>query len=77
MGNHHHQEGTIIKSFSLTAIASFAIVFCLFTLFSNCHGKYQPPTEGHGTAKHDTHQKHDAKPNESKPENHTPTSTNH
>lgn len=78
MSAHHHQEGNVIKSFPLTAILSFATIFCLFTLLSNCHGPYQPPSSGHHEAAgHKTEQKHDAKPAEGKPENHAPASSHH
>lgn len=77
MSAHHHQEGNVIKSFSLTAILSFAIVFCLFTLFSNCHGKYQPPSEGHHEVGHSTEQKHHTQPAEGKPENNAPAPSHH
>lgn len=77
MSAHLHQEGNVIKSFSLTAISSFITIFCLFTLISNCHGPYQPPSTEHHGADHKTEQKHDAKPTDGKPENHSPASSHH
>jgi hypothetical protein len=38
--SHSTSEGNS-KSFTLTAILSFVIVFCFLALFSRCHGDYK------------------------------------
>ncbi|HMZ45970.1 MAG TPA: hypothetical protein PKG56_03070 [Chitinophagaceae bacterium] len=38
--SHSHFEGDS-KKFTLTAILSFAIVFCFLALFSRCNGDYK------------------------------------
>lgn len=51
----------VVKNYTLTAITSFAIVFCLFVLMSTVKGSFHPPvshhTAGHNAsdAKHETH----------------------
>lgn len=75
--SHHHQEGNVIKSFPVTAILSFGIIFSLFVLLSNCNGPYQPPSAGHHETSHQTEQKHDAKPEDHKPANHNQESSHH
>ncbi|MBN8836519.1 MAG: hypothetical protein J0I09_04635 [Sphingobacteriia bacterium] len=41
MSAHQHEEGGIVKNFTLTALLSFALIFCLFVLLAQCHGPYK------------------------------------
>ena len=50
----------VVKNYTLTAIASFSIVFCLFVIMSTVKGSFHPPVSHH-TASHDTHKPSDAK----------------
>lgn len=49
--SHSHSEGNG-KTFTLTAILSFVIVFCFLALFSRCHGDYktEKASGGHSTS---------------------------
>ncbi|MDE3235189.1 MAG: hypothetical protein KGO81_04470 [Bacteroidota bacterium] len=52
MSEHHHDEGGVVKSFTLTAFLSFALIFCVLLLMSTCHG----PFKGFGKEKAATEQ---------------------
>jgi hypothetical protein len=57
--SHHHNEQEVtglVKNYNLTAILSFVIMFCLFTLLSQCKGDYKFPVESHHTNKTEHHQ---------------------
>ena len=58
MSHHHNEHETtgVVKNYTLTAFLSFAIMFCLFTLLSQCKGDYKLPTEGHQANKTEHHQ---------------------
>ena len=48
MSQHHQEETTgVIKNYTLTALLSFTIMFCLFLLLSRCHGNFHPATNHH------------------------------
>jgi outer membrane protein OmpA-like peptidoglycan-associated protein len=49
----HTQEPNDSRKFTITAILSFAIVFCFLMLMMNCHGDFQPG--GHGAAHNTDH----------------------
>lgn len=71
----HHFEGDT-KKFTLTAFLSFALVFCLLVLFSNCHGDFKPGGAAHHAAGgHDTEQHHNNSGNSSHTA--TPQDTTH
>lgn len=59
MSAHQHEEGGVVKSFTLTVFLSFALIFCFFVLLAQCHGPYEP--NGH----------QEVKSTEQKAENHT------
>jgi hypothetical protein len=54
--SHHDQEVTgLVKNYTLTAFLSFTIMFCLFTLLSQCKGDYKFPVESHHGNKTEHH----------------------
>ena len=58
----------VVKNYTLTAITSFAIVFCLFVLMSTVKGSFHPPVSHHSTANHEA--KHDSQTAPAKAEEH-------
>lgn len=59
--DHHQSDTGVVKNFTLTAFLSFAIMFCLFVLLSNCKGNFVVKAEHHGSAT-EQHHNNEAKP---------------
>lgn len=58
MSSHEHFEGDT-KKFTLTALLSFAAVFCILMLFMRCHGDYKPVDGNHHAEAKETSANHE------------------
>jgi outer membrane protein OmpA-like peptidoglycan-associated protein len=51
--NNHQNDGLVVSNYTLTAIFSFTIIFCLLLLMSQCHGPFM--VAGHHEETHNAH----------------------